>query len=87
MTTDEIDMALDVSSLQTLEENHFNLHQEYYYIPATAQGFDASVFVECDGYDGPLGKGYTISVWNDSFERVMNFGPEIERELPWTSLE
>lgn len=85
MTTDQIDAALDLSAVKTEQDSYFNANGKYHYVRATPQGFDSSVTVECDGYDGPSGKGYVIIVASPDWIKVLNFGPETEREMEWVA--
>lgn len=87
MTREEIDSHVDVAGLMAAEEAYFAQYGNYVFIDdSEPQGFDPNVYVRIDTYDGPKGKGYQIIVQSLTDIKVLNFGPETERELPWTSL-
>ena len=87
LTPDQIDAVLDTSGIEHQQSLSISSTQDYCYIPASPASFDPTVTIESDAYDGPMGKGYTVTVTSDTYQKVLNFGPDTVRELPWTLLE
>jgi hypothetical protein len=87
LSTTQIDADLDLSAIQAAQTANFNSFGAYYYVPAAPQIFDPTVTVEVDAYNGPYGQGYIVIVTSDTDQKVVNFGPETWREIPWTSLD
>lgn len=86
MTTEEIDSHLDLQVIKDAQEAWFLIHNKYHYAQPTSQDFDPSVLVRVDEYNGPDGKGYLVVISSDTHIKTLNFGPETEREVPWSLL-
>lgn len=58
--------------------------------PAAIRSLGMEIALQCDAYDGPLGKGYVliaqVSIGDRTWERARNEGPETWRTHDWVRL-
>lgn len=87
MTPSQIDLILNLTLVRANQDAYFSLNGRYHYVPPTAQLLNPTITTRSDGYDGPYGKGYVVIVRSPDYQKAVNFGPETDRNLPWTTIE
>lgn len=82
MTHEEIENDINFKNIRKEQDSYFLKHGVYLQkLPKIINGYSLWI----DIYDGPGGQGYTIGASDRNYYKVWNFGPEIERDLDWST--